>query len=79
MFVAEGLDVFTTPVPQVLVGKTLADSHLRQKTGCSVLAIRVGEQAAVPVDVSMPLPDGAEMILIGDREAEDRFFSRYSG
>jgi voltage-gated potassium channel len=79
LFVAEGLDVFTTPVPQVLVGKTLADSHLRQKTGCSVLAIRVGEQAAVPVDVSMPLPDGAEMILIGDREAEDRFFSRYSG
>ena len=78
LFVAEGLDVFKTPVPRALVGRTLAESHLRQDTGCNVLAIRTGERATAQVDVSMPLPEGGELILIGDREAEDRFFDRYS-
>jgi Trk K+ transport system NAD-binding subunit len=78
LFVAEGLDVFTTPVPRSLIGHTLAESHLRQHTGCNVLAIRAGRQATVQIDVSMPLPEGGELILIGDREAENRFFDRYS-
>ena len=78
LFVAEGLDVFKTSVPRVLVGRTLAQSRLRQETGCNVLAIRAGQQATAQVDVSMPLPEGGELILIGDREAEERFFGRYS-
>jgi len=79
LFVAEGLDVFTAPVPRALVGRTLADSHLRQETGCSVLAVRTAAQTRTtgPLDVSRPLPANGELILIGDREAEDRFFARY--
>jgi hypothetical protein len=42
----------------------------------SVLAVRTGQQAPAQVDTSTPLPDGGELILIGDREAEDRFFDR---
>jgi len=78
LFLAEGLDVFTTPVPSALVGRTLADSRLRQDTGCNVLAIRASEHASVELDLAMPLPEGGELILIGDRAAEDRFFGRYS-
>ncbi len=78
LFVADGLDVFTTPVPRTLVGRTLAESHLRQETGCNVLAICTGHQVTAEVDVSMPLSEGSELILIGDREAEDRFFNIYS-
>jgi len=77
MFVAVGLDVFKVPVPGALAGRTLADSNLRQETGCTVLAVRTGQNATALVDGSMPLPDGGELILIGDREAEDRFFDRY--
>jgi voltage-gated potassium channel len=77
LFVAVGLDVFTVPVPHALAGRTLADSNLRQETGCTVLAMRTDQDATAQVDGSMPLPDGGELILIGDREAEDRFFSRY--
>ena len=77
LFVAEGLDVFTVPVPKPLVGHTLAESNLRQETGCTVLAVRAGQHATAQVDASKPLPDGGELILIGDREAEDRFFDRY--
>ena len=77
LFVAVGLDVFKVPVPQALAGRTLADSNLRQETGCTVLAMRTGHDATAQVDGAMPLPDGGELILIGDREAEDRFFDRY--
>ena len=77
LFVAEGLDVFTVPVPRALVGHTLTNSRLRQETGCNVLAVRAGQHATAQVDASMPLPDGGELILIGAREAEDRFFDRY--
>jgi Trk K+ transport system NAD-binding subunit len=77
LFVAVGLDVFTVPVPEMLVGRTLSDSNLRQETGCTVLAMRTGRAETAQVDGSMPFPDGGELILIGDREAEDRFFSRY--
>ena len=78
LFVAEGLDVFTVPVPRALVGRTLANSGLRQDTGCNVLAVRTGQRVTAQVDTSMPLPEGGELILIGDREAEDRFFDRYA-
>jgi len=77
LFVAVGLDVFKVPVPQTLAGQTLAQSNLRQETGCTVLAMRTGRNATAQVDGSMPFPDGGELILIGDREAEDRFFDRY--
>ena len=77
LFVADGLDVFTVPVPKPLVGRTLAQSNLRQETGCTVLAVRAGQHATAQVDASKPLPDGGELILIGDREAEDCFFDRY--
>ena len=77
LFVADGLDVFTVPVPRALVGRTLAESNLRQETGCTVLAVRAGQHATAQVDASKPLPDGGELILIGDREAEDVFFDRY--
>jgi Trk K+ transport system NAD-binding subunit len=75
LFLAEGLDVFTTPVPSALVGRTLANSHIRQDTGCNVLAIVSGGQTSL--DISAPLPESGELILIGDREAEERFFRRY--
>jgi Trk K+ transport system NAD-binding subunit len=77
LFVAEGLDIFTTPVPRALVGRSLAVSRLRQDTGCNVIGVRAGGPATSQLDLSTPLPEGAELILIGDREAEDRFFRRY--
>ena len=78
LFLAEGLDVFTTPVPRALVGRSLADSRLRQDTGCTVLATRTTEQVSAQLDLAMPLPEDGELVLIGDREAEDRFFEHYS-
>ena len=78
LFVAEGLDVFSVGMPAELAGRSLAESELREHTGCTVLAVRHAGRMEVRFDVTAPLPADAELILIGDREAEERFLSRYS-
>jgi voltage-gated potassium channel len=77
LFLAEGLDVFTTPVPRGLVGRTLANGNIRQETGVNVLAILSDGQTTGHLNISTPLPANGELILIGDRDAEERFFQRY--
>jgi voltage-gated potassium channel len=80
VMVAEGLDVFRCPVPRKLVGKTLRESDVRRKTGCSVVAIETGGTSIVNPDPELPLPDSAdaELILIGNTEAEHRFLKLYA-
>lgn len=73
----EGIEVFTVAVPPALVGRSIADAALRDTTGCNVFAVRrPGAGAAYP-DIMAPLEAGAELILIGDRADERRFFDRY--
>jgi voltage-gated potassium channel len=81
VMVAEGLDVFRTPVPGALAGRSLSESNVRQKTGCSVVALEVNGKTVVNPDPNIPLPDGsaAELIVIGDTEAENRFLRHYAG
>ncbi len=77
MLLAEGLEVFTAPVPPGLLGKSIADSGLRATTRVNVLAVRRESGRAEPADITRPLDSGTELILIGDREAAQAFFERY--
>ena len=77
VLIAEGLDVFTVPVPRKLVGCPLAQCGLRQETGCNVLAIRKNDTMIINPEPTLRLPADARLVLIGDREAERRFFERY--
>ncbi len=43
----------------------------------NVLAIRVDGRMVINPDANMPMPAGAELVLIGDREAEEKFFAKY--
>ncbi len=73
----EGVEVFAVPVPAALVGKPIAECALREDTGCNVFAVRrAGADAAYP-DINVPLEADAELILIGDRADERRFFDKY--
>jgi Trk K+ transport system NAD-binding subunit len=75
LMVAEGLDVFRVPVPAAYVGKTLGETQFRQTTGCNVIGVeRNGTCNGIP-DPNVPLPADANLILVGDAEAEDRFFA----
>ena len=74
---AEGLDVFRVPVPPSLVGATIRGSRIRESTGCTVVALVSEEDFRPNPDPTMPFPAGADLVLIGDSESEDRFLSQY--
>ena len=72
---AEGLEVFRLPTPPSLAGRTLADSHIRARTGCNVVAVLRGGGHDPNPDPRSPLPAEGHLVLIGDEESEDRFLT----
>ena len=77
LMVAEGLDVFKVKLPTSLAGKTLANSGIRQKTGCNVVAIVGEKRMQFNLDPHLPLPENSDIILIGSVKAENRFLELY--
>ena len=77
LLLAEGQDAFRIPVPAALVGRSLAESGVREDTGCNVVAVVRGDEFNVNPDARLPLPADAEMVVIGDVESETRFFSKF--
>ena len=77
LMVAEGLDVLRMRVPPGLRGKSLAESAMRAKTGCTVIAVARNSAMETNPDPHVPLPADAEIVLIGTVEAERRFLEVY--
>jgi Trk K+ transport system NAD-binding subunit len=79
VMVAEGLDVFRTPVPQALAGRTLRESRVRELTGCSVVAIERNGTSIVNPDSSTTLDPsgGTELIVVGSTDAEREFLRTF--
>lgn len=79
VMLAEGLDVFRCAVPSSLAGRTLAETNIRSRTGCSVVAIEQDGRVLINPAPDSALPDSgtAELILIGTTEGERRFLERY--
>ena len=77
LMVTEGLDVLRIKLPRSLSGKTLANSGIRQKTGCNVVAIVTEEGMQFNLDPNLPLPAETEIILIGSVAAENHFLEIY--
>jgi voltage-gated potassium channel len=77
LVLAEGLDAFRIPTPPALAGRTLAESNIRETTGCNVVAVVQGPEFDVNPDARTPLPADAELVLIGDIESEARFFAQF--
>jgi Trk K+ transport system NAD-binding subunit len=77
LMVAEGLDLFRVKVPKALAGSTLADSAIRERTGCSVVALGHDEGMQLVPGADTELEAGAEMLLIGSIDAEERFLELF--
>jgi voltage-gated potassium channel len=77
LLLAEGLVLFRVPVPSSLAGRTLRSSDIPATTGVTVIGIVRGSEGASDPHPDDPLPAGGELLLIGDDEAEERFFARY--
>ena len=79
LMAAEGLDLFRVPVPKALAGKTIVESEIRARSGCSVVGISTTKGMEVVPGPSAQLPDGADVLLIGTPDAEERFLELWAG
>ncbi len=77
LLVSEGLNVFRTPIPRELVGKTLAEAHVYRRTGCNVVAVDRGGTVEGNPDAHVPLPADGELVLVATDEAEAAFSREY--
>jgi K+/H+ antiporter YhaU regulatory subunit KhtT len=77
LMVAEGLDLFRVKVPEALAGSTLERSAIRERTGCSVVALGREQGMQLVPGADTELEAGAEMLLIGSIDAEERFLELF--
>ena len=77
LMLAEGLNVFQMPIPFALVGKTLADTGIREKTGCNVVGIRSHDTVHINPGPTFTLSKDDELILIGTADGEKLFIENY--
>jgi Trk K+ transport system NAD-binding subunit len=78
MLLAEGLNFFHLPAPRPLIGKVLAQSGIREKTGCTVVAIQHRGETIINPEPTHPINQGDELILIGTYDAENSFLGKFT-
>ncbi|PIE69806.1 MAG: potassium transporter TrkA [Deltaproteobacteria bacterium] len=69
----EGLVVFNAKAGGILRDKTILESGVREKTGCSIIAIRHDERMIVSPPPETRLAASDELVLIGTPENEQLF------
>jgi Trk K+ transport system NAD-binding subunit len=77
LVLAEGLEVFRTPVPHRLAGRPLRTAGIREATRCHVVAIARGARMDVNPDADTVLPADADLVLVGDAAAEHAYLTTY--
>jgi Trk K+ transport system NAD-binding subunit len=75
--VAEGLDVFRVPAPASVAGRTLAESRIREETGCLVLAIERPDGTVVNPGATEVIDEGEQLILIGTTDAQRELMKEF--
>jgi K+/H+ antiporter YhaU regulatory subunit KhtT len=78
--VLEALQQGTTELYQVgaqslAAGRTLADLHLRRRTGASVIAVVRGERSYPNPSPEIDLETGDVLVLVGNHQQIDRAFA----
>lgn len=77
LMLVEGLSIFRSSAQHSLAGKSLAEIQIREKTGCSVVAITRQGHLILNPDPFSPLALHDDLILIGSADAEKSFHERY--
>jgi Trk K+ transport system NAD-binding subunit len=81
LMVAEGLNIFRIELPEHLEGRSLVESGIRDRSGCSVIAIQREidgrDTHLIHLDPTELLQAGDELVLIGNIESEETFLKTY--
>lgn len=79
LVLAEGLEMFSTPMPISLAGKSLAQARVREHTGCNVVAVSYGGHTVPNPDPHRAIPSDDSLVVIGDSKAQLDFLERFPG
>ena len=76
--VTEGLNIFRVRVPRSLDGKALAECGVRERTGCTIVALR-SEDGAMTVNptAQTKLAVSQELVLAGSEESQSKFSEQF--
>lgn len=77
LMIAEGLNIFKVRLPADLADRSLIESDVRKKTGCTVIAAQHEGDLQINPDPNRKLEKDGEIVLIGDGESETRWFDTY--
>jgi len=77
LMIAEGVDVFKVEVPRTLAGLTIRESSVREKSGCSIVALASEDDIKINPNPSTLIEEGQSIILIGNFDAETKFFEQF--
>ncbi len=72
---SEGLSVLSITAGAQFGGKTIMHSTIREKTGCSIIAIKRGDQMLISPVPEVEITESDELILIGTTENEKRILT----
>ena len=77
LLLAEGLNFFHLQAPRSLIGKTLLQSGIREKTGCTVIAVQHKDSISVNPEPNLLISRDDEIILVGTYDTERSFRNEY--
>lgn len=77
LMLSEGLNIFRSKPSQSIVGQALREQKIRHTTGCSIIAIKRGEEMLLNPNPNTVLAHDDELILIGTGQAEKSFMEHY--
>ena len=77
LMVAEGLYMFEQPVPSELVGHTIANCSIRERTGCSIVAMRGQHGLEAISNPNEILGHDTALVLVGTTEAQETFLKTF--
>jgi Trk K+ transport system NAD-binding subunit len=77
VILGEGFDLFYVLVPAGLAQQTLANSHIRARTGLNVLALRLPGGEVVPVTAATVLEPDCELVMLGSETQRQDFIEKF--
>ncbi|HVS30063.1 MAG TPA: NAD-binding protein [Thermoanaerobaculia bacterium] len=78
LLLAEGISVFPAPIPPSIAGRSLGESKIRTRTGCTVVFVDEGGRREMNPGLDFVMPQGGRMFLVGTLEAEEKFLEVFS-
>ena len=78
LMLAEGLNVFRLPAQGNLTNRRLHECQIREKTGCSVIAVNRRGRLIINPDPTIVLEPADDLILIGTSEGEQSFLKIFA-